>query len=235
MNTFDTSITLYLNQYAQQSVIFDNAVKILSNNDLFKGTVLAALLWWVWYLPNNKHSNHHREHVVITLFATVIAIAAGRILPLLILPFRDRPLVEESLNFVRPYGVHAGELSQYSSLPSDHAVMFFALCTGLMFVAKKVGLAAFVYASIVIMFPRVYCGFHYTTDILAGAVVGIGIAWFANKFFVENAKIKKLVGYAETKPEYFYPIFFVATLLIATMFYDLRVIIGAFKDLIVKF
>ena len=85
------------------------------------------------------------------------------------------------------------------------------------------------------MFPGVYCGFHYTTDILVGAVVGMGIAWAGNKYFVNNNVIKKIVKYSETKPEYFYPVFFVATLLIATMFYDLRVIIEALKDLIVSF
>ncbi len=83
------------------------------------------------------------------------------------------------------------------------------------------------------MSPRVYCGFHYATDILVGAVVGMSIAWVGNKYFIENNVIKKIVNYSETKPEYFYPVFFVATLLIATMFYDLRVLIGAFKDLIV--
>jgi undecaprenyl-diphosphatase len=51
--------------------------------------------------------------------------------------------------------------------------MFFALSTALFFAVRALGIAAYIWTTVVICFPRIYLGYHYPSDIIAGAVVGI--------------------------------------------------------------
>jgi hypothetical protein len=60
-------------------------------------------------------------------------------------------------------------LSGWSSFPSDHACLFFALATGLCLISPVIGGLALLHASLIVSLPRIYLGLHYPTDVLAGA------------------------------------------------------------------
>ncbi len=62
------------------------------------------------------------------------------------------------------------------SFPSGHTVSSFAVAAVYFRFSKKWGSAALVLAGL-IAFSRVFLFFHWPTDVLAGAVFGIGIAW----------------------------------------------------------
>jgi undecaprenyl-diphosphatase len=53
------------------------------------------------------------------------------------LPFRLRPIHDETLFFLRPHGMGKTRIEEWSSFPSVHAVLFFALSIGIFFVSKK--------------------------------------------------------------------------------------------------
>lgn len=85
----------------------------------------------------------------------------------------------------RPFGVleNALQLIQHSpggSFPSGHAAFFFALATGIFFYRKWWGILFYALA-FAISFGRVLAGIHWTSDILAGAIVGIFSAWIIKK------------------------------------------------------
>ena len=61
-----------------------------------------------------------------------------------VLPFRERPLRNPLLHFQLPYGVTETTLLGWSFFPSDHAVLYFALATTLVFVSRCVGIFALV-------------------------------------------------------------------------------------------
>jgi len=69
-----------------------------------------------------------REHLSCTLIAGILAIVVARTLALL-LPFRVRPRFESSLDFATAKNVGA-YFVDWSSFPSDHAVLFAALAVG---------------------------------------------------------------------------------------------------------
>jgi len=123
MNGFDSTIISFFNQYAQVAWKLDAAVIFISENSLLKGTVLVTLLWWSWFI---KSENQHRirKHVISVQLGCLIAIMAARSLSLA-LPFRPRPIYNESLEFLLPHGMFVGYLQGWSSFPSDHAVLFF--------------------------------------------------------------------------------------------------------------
>jgi len=52
----DLSITQFLNQFAQQSKLWDMLMAKLIDAEVFKGGVAMAVLWWMWF-----HSREERN------------------------------------------------------------------------------------------------------------------------------------------------------------------------------
>ena len=58
------------------------------------------------------------------------------------------------------------------SFPSGHTSSAFAACAAMLFLNKKIGIPAIVFAAIM-GFSRIYVEVHYCTDVLGGTIVGI--------------------------------------------------------------
>lgn len=80
---------------------------------------------------------------------------------------RARPFVDLSVTVV------GGEASGYS-FPSSHATTAFAMAVILSNFQPKLR-TLFFFLALCVSLSRVYMGVHYPSDIIAGAVVGIGI------------------------------------------------------------
>jgi undecaprenyl-diphosphatase len=230
MNSLDSSIISYLNLFARKSWVFDQAVAFISVNLLLKGGMLMVFVWWAWFRTENKGSRD-REYLIATILSCAVALFVGRIM-VLTLPFRLRPLHEPGLNFVTPYGVAEDTLAKLSSFPSDHAVLFFALVTGLFFISRALGAFALFYTIIVIVLPRMYMGLHYPSDILAGAAVGASISWLGNTYLPEKRGIQYIKSLSWSRPMYFYPVLFLVTYQIADQFENSRAIVGGLFKLV---
>ena len=81
----------------------------------------------------------------------------------------------------RPYVTHPAQThlliarSHDPSFPSDHATGAFALAFGIWLYDRTVGTVLLVLAA-VLAFARVYVGTHYTSDVIAGALMGVGVS-----------------------------------------------------------
>lgn len=77
------------------------------------------------------------------------------------------------------------------SFPSGHAAFFFALAMAIYFFNKRWG-AWFFIGAILISLGRIVAGIHYPSDILGGAIVGIGVGYFvfnyADVFFKKGTR-----------------------------------------------
>jgi undecaprenyl-diphosphatase len=225
MNPFDYSIISFFNQFAKRSVQFDNLVLLISDNTLLKGGAIIALFWWGWFqIDNFKNVNRNREHILTTLLASSVAIVVARLLALL-LPFRLRPLHNPEIALQFP--LEKDFLEGWSSFPSDHAILFFTLATGLFFVSRILGTIAIAHAILIISLPRIYLGLHYPTDILAGALLGIGVSLWVNRKQFSRTIAKLPLHLLDKNPSLFYSCFFLVVFEIAEMFNSLRNIAGA--------
>ncbi len=231
MKFFDIEIINYLNQFSQLSWTFDFTVKFIADNHLIKGGVLLVIFWWGWFRVS-KNQQFVQVHLISTLFGCFIAMPFARALALL-LPFIPRPLHEESLSYLLPYSVKPTVLDGWSSFPSDHAVLFYALSAGMFYISKKVGIFAIVYTTLFIGLPRIYLGLHYPTDIIGGAFIGIVIVLLCQSNYFIKKISQPVLDFSSTKPEIFYPLFFIATYQIADMFGSARSFIS-FLGLIFK-
>ena len=220
MNTFDLAIITYINQFSQHIPVLDRIIVFLSNFNLFKGGVFAVMIWWTWF-RNEPQQSKKREFIISTLVSCIIAIAIARVLALT-LPFRLRPLHEESLHFLIPHGMPPYSLDGWSSFPSDHAALYFALATGFLFISRKAGAFALLYTTLIICFPRIYLGLHYPTDILAGAILGILTSLLSNRYLFKITFVRPILSWLYSKPEIFYPLFFLFTYQLTELFDSLR-------------
>lgn len=216
MNFFDSTIIFYLNGVSRHSLIFDHLVSYIAHSLLLKGGVLAVIIWWMWF-RRGQPSSYVREHIISTVLGCLAAIALARGLAVM-LPLRLRPLHEPGLGFIVPYGVSQDILDGWSSFPSDHAVLFFTLSTGLLFLSMRVGIFTLAYSAVVIGLPRMYLGLHYPTDVIAGAVIGTGIGWYVNTYMVRSPVFRSGLRWMDLRPGVFYPAFFLLTYQIADLF-----------------
>jgi undecaprenyl-diphosphatase len=173
MNQLDEWLIGVLNAFSHRVPAFDKAVWHLANSDLLKGGVLATLTCWAWYGPDP--TGHRRRGVLTAVAATYAALAITQVLAV-VLPARPRPMHADWLGFQTPAGVSEDVLRGWSSFPSDHAAMFFALAAGLWLVSSRLGAWVAVYSLLLVGLARIYLGLHYPTDIVAGALIGILIA-----------------------------------------------------------
>jgi membrane-associated phospholipid phosphatase len=121
--------------------------------------------------------------------------------PALVVALVGAHFISEAVKRPRPFkALHGVEVlvprpTDYS-FPSDHAVAAGALC----FVAALAGPALVRWVSIaggvLLCFFRIYVGVHYPSDVLAGAVMGVGLAglsYLAFKRVVEAALTSKVL------------------------------------------
>lgn len=216
MNSFDFAIIRFVIAFANRSEAFDRLVLYVANADLLKGGALITVLWWAWFRHEGKEARS-REIVLATLAGCLVALFLARALAL-VLPFRLRPV----LAFPAQGGPRPEHLYEWSAFPSDHATLFFALATGLTFTARRLGALVLAYVVVAICLPRIYLGWHYPTDVIAGAVLGSAVAYGANTDAVRAPIARRCFAWRRQHPGLFYAAFFLLGYQIATLFSDLR-------------
>jgi len=213
LNSFDLSISALINGFAHRSIRFDTFVTWLSEENLFKGGVVLGVMWWLWF--RSEDVRRIREALMAAIIACFPALAFARVLSWII--NRTRPLKETGYIFRIPYGANL-VWEGPSSFPSDHAVLFFALATGIFLASRRTGWFVFGYVLIFICLPRIYLAEHYATDILAGGAIGIFMVLLAN---VPSVR-KPITGWAfrwlDRSPGLFYAFAFILTFQMVELF-----------------
>jgi len=221
LNQLDTSILHYFISVSKNLPAVNSFMRFIVDNELLKGGIVVSLLWYLWFRKDDNSAGEKRQRIILTLMSCIFAVFVARLLTN-VLPFRLRPLVSDNFKIFYPYNSMVDGLSLETSLPSDHAVLFYALATGIFLVSKKEGILAYLYVSLIICLPRVYLGLHYPTDILLGAAIGviITIAFFFIKIW--QPVTTKIMQFSEKYPGLFYSLFFLISFEIGSLFDSLR-------------
>ena len=77
------------------------------------------------------------------------------------------------------------ENGDYSSFPSGHTTIFFAIAMAIFYFNKKWGIAAFVVATLVGI-ARIYVGVHWPIDVVVGALIGVLSGIVVNHFIIKK-------------------------------------------------
>lgn len=216
---WDFAVTSALNSLTCRSFFFDAACHAISEDTMFSGMIFAALLWYCWFTSPDILSRHK------TFTGTIAAAIAGMLsrLTQLSFPSQPRPFQDPSLHLRLPYTVKLDSLRHVaSSFPSDHAALYFALAATIWSINRKVGSYAFALA-VLLDLIRIYLGFHYLSDVIGGAALGILCVCLIQN--VKAASVMKRMSalYRDPSPA-FYAVAYCVTYLISTMFYEVRFI-----------
>ncbi|KAA0997683.1 phosphatase PAP2 family protein [Paraburkholderia panacisoli] len=220
MNSFDSSIETYLSNihfghFATQSI------EAITDWYTFKGLVLIPVLWWMWFRQDERRE-WRREMVLATVLSGLVALFAGRVMTHW-LPFRVRPIYSTELHLHFPSGAtNDAQLSGWSSFPSDHAMLWMAVATGIFLVWRGIGVLAILYAALVVCLPRAWLGFHYPTDLLVGAAVGIVITFIMTRDAIRTRYATCVLRWIERYPGPSAMLAFILCLEIVTQFDELR-------------
>jgi len=221
MNHVDSTIFLALNSWVGSSWTVDYILLTVLGSSLLKGGVLVALLWWSW---ERSGAERNASTVVRTLGGALVAVAIARAMQNL-MPMRPRPLHDPELaerGFLLAHNLPSDILSEWSSFPSDHAVLSFAMAMAVFAAHRGLGVFAFAWALLVSSLPRVYFGLHYPSDILAGAIIGIGIMALARSLPVPQGVNLAVERFAHARRGWFYAGLFLMTYQMATVFAGVR-------------
>jgi membrane-associated phospholipid phosphatase len=206
--------------------LLDRIAAYEENNYFFKGGIFLALYWWFWFAASPERRRQNRHIIVAAIIGTVLALALNRALAVT-LPFRVRPMYASGIGYHAPSIAFPMDLEKWSSFPSDSATYWFALSFGLFRLSRAVGIAAMVYSTLWMCLVRLYLGIHYPSDLVAGAALGVGVAWSVDRVLLRRPAFSRgimtRVATAERNhPQLFYAVAFIVSFELTMMFDDLR-------------
>jgi membrane-associated phospholipid phosphatase len=182
--------------------------------------VPLAILWWIWF-RDGRSGRRDREIVVSTIVASFAALVVGRVLACC-LPFRLRPAVNPELGLTFPDGSAIHMLRTWSAFPSDHAMMWFAVATGIYLASRRLGILTLIYVILVICVPRLYLGLHNPTDIVGGGAIGIAICLALDCAFLRSRVAEPILGWVVRHEAVFQVAIFLIGFELVTQFDELR-------------
>lgn len=209
-------IVRFVNRVAHRSLLLDGTMHALTTLVLLQGAVFISLIWYLWFANPDIAT---RARLMAATLTAALAGALSRALQL-VLPSHLRPLHTPELGFVLPYDVEPNTLNHFNSFPSDHGVVFFGLAAIIYRLSPRLGIAAFAWA-VVIDVARVYDGYHYPSDIVGAAGLGLLMIWLSQRQAVLRLTSRALVFEQRYHPM-FYMLAILATYQIASLFDDVR-------------
>lgn len=227
IHALDRSIVLFFNRFVGEHPFFDTIVFFQSNNNLLKAGLIMLTIWGLWFIQDAQ-TRERRIRLSMTILASLLAIAVGRFL-VMVFPHRMRPINDPSLGLHIPEEINMYAWDALSSFPSDHAVLFYALSVSLFVVSKRVGIFFMLSSLVLILFPRVYLGYHYASDLIVGALVGAAIGYFVTKSRWVYAQVDRYFFITEKYQQFFYPFMFLVTYQFCEMFSDIRAFFDIMK------
>ena len=169
MDQLDQSLVLWINGFGGRSALFDAVMDVLVSDYLVP--VLASLVLLGLWFSGSSDAQRYQNQLVTLTGGIAVGFANGLVTIVNGLMFRDRPFVDldVSLRFYPPTD---------SSFPANAASVGFAIATAVSLRHRRLGVALHLLAASWGL-ARVYAGVHYPSDILGGAVIGVGAALLA--------------------------------------------------------
>jgi undecaprenyl-diphosphatase len=162
MMSLDLQLFRLINNLAGRNDVLDSLARLLVN-EYFLTTTMALILVIFWF--EGKDQDQRKRNQGAILRAIIALFIANIILKLCnLIYFRPRPFDGHEVNllFYQPWD---------SSFPSNPATVGFSIATAMRLYNRRLGTLLLVLATLFGL-SRIYCGVHYPSDVIAGALLG---------------------------------------------------------------
>jgi undecaprenyl-diphosphatase len=160
--SLDFQLFRLINNLAGRNDALDGLMRLLVN-DYFLTTTMSLILVIFWFEGRDQDRRERNQRAVLR--AVIALFIANIILKLCnLIYFRPRPFVGHEVNllFYRPTD---------SSFPSNPATVGFSIATAVWLYNRRLGALLLMLATLFGL-SRIYCGVHYPSDVIAGALLG---------------------------------------------------------------
>jgi undecaprenyl-diphosphatase len=169
--SWDWGLFQLINGWAGQWPLVDELMRLLVN-DYGLTTAMGLGLVALWLEGRDQASRRsNQETVLMSVVSLVVANILLRSCNLIY--FRPRPFHSHPVNILFYYPTD-------SSLPSNAATVGFSLAMSIWTSNRRAGMAYFL-AALLFGLSRVFCGVHFPGDILAGLLLGGGLAYVVSR------------------------------------------------------
>ena len=176
----DTSLLLFINALSTDKTTFA-VVNAFVQNPLLRGGPIFFAFTCIWF---SKNSAERQAKMLLGLAGLFIAVFISVQMQSR-LPIHLRPWLDHSLAMQGPQTVLGWE--RISSFPSDTATLFVSMAMIVFLQNRLVGTCCFLWALATTGVGRIVLGYHYPSDILVGALLGITIVYLVSKpQFLQN-------------------------------------------------
>ncbi|WP_084673926.1 phosphatase PAP2 family protein [Methylobacterium sp. WSM2598] len=219
LTTIDNYFLDLMGRFAGHNALLDRFVIKFLDLDSVKCLPFIMCIVYFWYRKSDRKS--YKIFAIGAVISVFTAILTSRLTQNL-LPMRLRPLHSGDSNFIAPIGTKIEIFEHWSSFPSDSSAYAFALSTAIWYASRSLGSFFYAWSIFVMCLPRIYAGYHYATDIIAGAIIGISTAMFVRFLLPINTISRRVEAISTTHPGLFNVAFFVLMFLLTTQFSDIR-------------
>jgi undecaprenyl-diphosphatase len=214
-----------------QSWFVDHLAVQMVFNGLFRSIPCVAILAGYWVATDaTDRGRAVRTRVLGGFLASGVAMVLSRLFQNLV--YSPRPVHDPVLGPLFAPHLHTILTADFHSFPSDHAAFLVPLVWAAGALQPSLGAAtgALLLAALL---ARAWTGLHYPTDLLAGAVLGLALAWVERLRPATAAWGVDLVDRARSQwPVTTGTALFLIAYLYAAMFEPLREAVGAIGHLL---
>ena len=177
----DTTLLLNINAFSTNKTAF-SVVNAFVLNPLLRGGPIFFAFACVWFSKNNLERQAKMLVGLIGLFIAVFISVQMQSQ----LPIHVRPWLDHSLSLQGPQTVLGWE--RKSSFPSDTATLFASFAMIVFLQNRLVGSFCLLWTILVSGFGRIFLGYHYPSDILAGMLLGTSPVYLISQIpLLQNA------------------------------------------------
>ncbi|WP_159456690.1 phosphatase PAP2 family protein [Roseivivax jejudonensis] len=213
----DEVVFNHLNSLNGGTASFDLALRN-SQIAVFKSLPFALVLWALWFSASESEGRRtSRERLVAALLCMVPIIGLTRLIANFA-PFSARPLHADGFELNLQDSQSRATLDGWSSMPSDHASLFFGFAVAVLTINRKAGMFLLLWSVLVVSMPRVIMGLHWPSDIVAGWCIGASIALVLMRPVSSLVRRAQVIPYFEKREAVGYPLLFFATFEFTQMF-----------------